>query len=140
MMSSISPKALWTGCLPIKRTAFLLIRYFAAGCVCVAASAEPTMLVDFRDDAHGWVAAHAVENLRATPDGLSFDCVGEDPYIWGPLTTPLPVDTDVLLTLRMKSTADAQGVVLQFAGIERNAHGKPLDDLDPVAGRVLGGD
>ena len=44
------------------------------------------MLFDFSQGTHGWVAAHAVENLRATPEGLAFDCVGDDPYIWsGPI-------------------------------------------------------
>ena len=51
-----------------------------------AGAREQEMLFDFSQGTHGWVAAHAVENLRATPEGLAFDCVGDDPYIWsGPI-------------------------------------------------------
>ena len=69
------------------------------------------MLFDFSQGTHGWVAAHAVENLRTTPEGLAFDCVGDDPYIWSGPIPSWPRDSRVLLTIRMRSEADPAGEV-----------------------------
>ncbi len=77
----------------------------------LASGAEPRMLFDFNNDTQGWVALHAVEHLQATPEGLSFVCTEEDPYIGGPATEDMPVDRGMVLGIRMKSTGDAQGQV-----------------------------
>ncbi|MBM4090197.1 MAG: hypothetical protein FJ276_12365, partial [Planctomycetes bacterium] len=83
------------------------------GLVCpnVAQAGEPITLFDFTQGTHGWVAAHAVENLRSTSEGLEFDCVGDDPYIWCGPVSQLPLGCRVTLTIRMRSDADPSGQV-----------------------------
>src|SRR5687767_9549389 len=42
--------------------------------------------------------------------------------------------------LRFHRQADAQRILGELARIERDAHRHPLNNLDPVAGRILRGD
>lgn len=76
-----------------------------------ATAQEPVVLFDFTQGAQGWVAAHAVANMRATAEGLEFDCVGEDPYIHSAPVAGMPQGSRVLLTIRMRSDADPIGEV-----------------------------
>lgn len=81
-----------------------------------AAAQEPVTLFDFTQGTHGWVAAHAVANLHATAEGLEFDCTGEDPYLHSGPVANLPLGSRVLLTIRMRSDADAVGEVFYGRG------------------------
>lgn len=86
---------------------------FLIGAICLgtARAREPVVLFDFAQGAQGWIAAHAVENMRATAEGLDFDCVGDDPYIHSGPVANLPQGNRVLLTIRMRSDADPVGEV-----------------------------
>ncbi|MDZ7617523.1 MAG: hypothetical protein U1E05_10990, partial [Patescibacteria group bacterium] len=77
----------------------------------VAAASEPAVLFDFTQGTHDWRAAHHVENMQVTPDGLVFDCTGADPYIVSGPVANLPLGDRVLLTIRMRSEADPVGEV-----------------------------
>jgi hypothetical protein len=76
-----------------------------------ARAQEPVVLFDFTQGLQGWVAAHAVANMRVTAEGVEFDCLDEDPYIHSGPVANLPRGHRVLLTLRMKSDADPVGEV-----------------------------
>lgn len=91
--------------------ALMAIGVIGFACLNGAHADEPITLFDFTQGTHGWVAAHAVENLRSTAEGLEFDCVGEDPYIWSGPVPELPLGCRVMLTIRMRSDADPVGQV-----------------------------
>ena len=100
--------------------AFLLL-----SSVCLATATEPVVLFDFTRGAQGWVAAHDVANMRVTAEGLEFDCTGRDPYIVSEPVEKLPLGNRVLLTIRMRSEADAVGEVFfgrTFTATNRNGY------------------
>lgn len=69
-------------------------------------ASELVTLYDFTLGTHGWSPANNVDRFGSTPDGLEFDCVGEDPYVWGPPVTNMPLGERVLITIRMRSDGD----------------------------------
>ncbi len=76
-----------------------------------SAFAGEVMLFDFREGDHGWSGNPRVENFRATPEGIAFESVGEDPWVEGPTPDNLPTGERLRLTIRMRSTGDHSGEV-----------------------------
>lgn len=90
-----------------------------------ASEAPPTdgevTLFDFTQGVQGWTGNPRVTNLQATAEGLSFTCTGEDPWIEGPPVKAMPLGDRVLLTIRMRSTADRSGEVFYGPTFEPGA-------------------
>jgi len=69
-------------------------------------------LFDFRDGGtHGWFGNHRVQDLRGSQEGLTFQCVGHDPWIESQVVESLPVGVRTRLTLCMRSDGDSSGEV-----------------------------
>jgi drug/metabolite transporter (DMT)-like permease len=67
-------------------------------------AAEPLPVLDFTTGAHGWSGNPQVRSVRATPDGLAYECSGaEDPWLEGPPAELLPVGTPLRLLIRLKA-------------------------------------
>jgi hypothetical protein len=61
---------------------------------------------DFTKGLHGWIANNNVEILSFSPEGLTVNCTGQDPWIEGPAVN-LSGEAMTRVTIRMKSNADA---------------------------------
>ena len=70
----------------------------------VAAAAEPLTVFDFSAGVQGWSGNRQVRSVRATPEGLAYECTGEeDPWLEGPPAARLPVGVPLRLILRLKA-------------------------------------
>jgi len=70
----------------------------------MATAAEPEIVFDFRAGTHGWTGNRQVRSVAATPEGLAYECTGEeDPWLEGPPAARLPVGTPLRLVIRLKA-------------------------------------
>jgi hypothetical protein len=70
----------------------------------MATAAEPLTVLDFSSGTQGWSGNRQVRSVRATPEGLAYECSGdEDPWLEGPPAERLPVGTPLRLILRLKA-------------------------------------
>jgi hypothetical protein len=63
--------------------------------------------------AEGWQAAHDINQVQSTADGLLIQISGPDPYIHGP-ARDYPANTSLWLSLRLKSDQAGTGQVFFF--------------------------
>ena len=70
----------------------------------MATAAEPVTVLDFRTGNQGWTGNRQVRSVNATPEGLAYECTGEeDPWLEGPPAERLPVGTPLRLVIRLKA-------------------------------------
>lgn len=62
----------------------------------------------------GWVAAHDIAKLSASPEGLVIAASGDDPYVHSPLAT-VPASKTLWLVMRLKSSQNGMAQVFFFA-------------------------
>lgn len=86
---------------------------YLAGLLATASGAAPeaSLLYDFTEGSLGWTAAHDVAGFESTSNGLEFDCIDRDPYIYSRSVENMPLGNRVLLTLRIKSDGDGDGQI-----------------------------
>ena len=63
---------------------------------------------DFTQGLHEWAGNFVADNLRSTVDGLEFESLGHDPFVWSPWFDS-PVDENLRITFRMRSSANNRG-------------------------------
>ncbi|MDA1278477.1 MAG: hypothetical protein O3B95_00325 [Chloroflexi bacterium] len=80
---------------------------FAGEQISGVATADVASIVwDLSKGTFGWTGNNQAQNLRSTTEGLAFDSIGGDPWVWSPLVQNIG-GIDPVIKIRMKSNASS---------------------------------
>src|ERR1043166_5672649 len=93
----------------------VLLLFFTGHLIRAAAPEFPAFDFKSAAGAREWHAAHDISKLQQTPDGLTVEISGTDPYLIGP-ARDYPPGTNLWLHLRLKSAQPGVCQVFYFRG------------------------